>query len=356
MSKISFGIVGSGWRTDFYLKIAKELPDLFEVCGVVTRSEEKAKNIEALWGVKGFRSITDLLMLTSPCFVVVSVPWDVAPVVTKELTEKGVAVLTETPPAPDLEGLIEINRLTKNGAKIQVAEQLHLQPLHAARIAIANSGKLGRPSEAQLSVCHGYHAISLMRKLLGIKFENARISAHKFVSPIVGGPNRFGVPEQEKLVDSVQVIAQLDFGDKLCVYDFVEDQYFSWIRSRRFLVRGDRGEINDCSVRYLKDFRTPITFDLKRLNAGENGNLEGHYLKGILAGEEWVYNNPFIPGKLTDDEIAVASCLLKMNHYVSSGEEFYSLADGSQDHYLSMEIERALSTNETVTTQSQPWS
>lgn len=198
--------------------------------------------------------------------------------------------------------------------------------------------------------------MSLMRKLLGIRYENARISACSVVSPIVGGPGREGDPKEEKVEASRQVIARLDFGDKSGVYDFADDQYFSWIRSQHLLVRGDKGEINDATVRYLKDFRTPITFDLKRVNAGENGNLEGLHLNGILAGEEWIYTNPFRPGKLTDDEIAIASCLQKMDQFVKSGQEFYSLAEASQDHYLSMMINEAVRTNTAVRTESQPWS
>jgi predicted dehydrogenase len=199
MSKIVFGIVGVGWRADFYLRIARELPDTFEVCGVVARKDCKGKEIEKAWGVKTFRTIEDLLSQTNPSFVVVSVPVEAAPAAIEELSQKGAAVLTETPPASDLWGLIDLNRLMESGAKIQVAEQYHLQPLHAARISIANSRKLGRISQVQLSVCHGYHSMSLMRKLLGIQFENAQISAYKFISPIVEGPERNGAPKAERM-------------------------------------------------------------------------------------------------------------------------------------------------------------
>ncbi len=37
--KIVYGLIGSGWRAEFYLRIAKALPEAFEVCGVVSRSE-----------------------------------------------------------------------------------------------------------------------------------------------------------------------------------------------------------------------------------------------------------------------------------------------------------------------------
>ena len=109
---------------------------------------------------------------------------------------------------------------------------------------------------------------------------------------------------------------------KLGIYDFTGEQYFSWICSSRVLVCGERGEINN-TTKYLKDFKTPIEFELRRQNAGENGNLEGLYFKGVLAGEEWIYKNPFIPARLTDDEIAVATSLKKMAEYVQTGKSFY---------------------------------
>src|SRR3712207_2534785 len=101
--------------------------------------------------------------------------------------------------------------------------------------------------------------MSLIRKFLGLQFENAVITAHRFVSPIVAGPTRQGPPQAENIVAATQTIAYLDFGDKLGVYDYASDQHRSWIRSPRVLVRGDRGEINNTRIRYLQDFSTPIT-------------------------------------------------------------------------------------------------
>lgn len=353
--KIVFGIVGGGWRSEFFLRIAKELPQRFEVCGVVTRSESKGLEIENRWKVKTCRTVDELLRHTSPSFVVVSVLRDAAPGFIKELSSKGVPVLAETPPAPDLEGLLELNKLTRPGARIQVAEQYHLQPMNAACIAIANSGKLGEINQVQLSLCHGYHAVSMFRKLLGIKFENAVISASTYTMPIVAGPTRFGLPEKETVKESSQTIAFFRFGDKLAVYDFSSDQYFSWIRSKRLLVLGERGEIYDSGVKYLKDFLTPVEYELKRMDAGEYGNHEGYYLKGLLGGEEWLYKNPYIPGKLSDDEIAVAACIEKMALYVKGGPEFYSLAEASQDHYLAMTMIEAARTGTSIATRTQPW-
>ncbi len=355
MDPIRFGIVGGGWRTLFYLRVAHELPARFQVEGMVVRDVAKGQALEAKWGVKTYRTLDELLHASSPRFMVVSVPWATSPQVLRMLAEHALPALAETPPAPDLAGLVALYELAQGGARIQVAEQYHMQPLHAARLAIVQSGRLGSVTQAQISAAHGYHGVSLIRKMLGITYENVTIRARKFVSPIVNSPDRSGPPEWEQTVQSQQVIAQLDFGDKLGIYDFTGDQYFSWIRSLRLLVRGERGEINNTTVRYLADFLTPITLELRRQNAGEDGNLEGYYHKGILAGDQWIYTNPFVPARLTDDEIAVATCLVRMDHYVAGGPDFYSLAEASQDHYISLLIEQALTSSEVVSTTTQPW-
>ena len=354
-SKIIFGIVGSGWRAEFFLRIARELPNRFQVCGLVTRSEEKAISLENTWGIKTYRTIDDLLKFTTPSFLVVSVPGDIAPSIITELASKGIPILTETPPAPDVAGLIELNKLTKLGAKIQVAEQYHLQPMHAARIAIVDSGKLGEISQVQVSFSHGYHAISIIRKLLGIKFENAKINALNLISPFVAGPGRNGLSEQETQLDALQELALLQFGEKSAIYDYSQDQHRSFIRGNRILIRGNRGEITNKEVRYLKDFHTPIEYELIEKSAGLDGNIEGYFIKGVIGGEQWVYLNPFIPAKLSEDEIAIASCLEKMETYVKGGPAFYSLAEASQDHYLWMMIKKSVLAKETVLTETQPW-
>lgn len=356
MDPIRFGIVGGGWRTRFYLQVARELPDRFQVTGMVVRDAAKGQALEARWGVKTYRTLDELFNASELRFVVVSVPRTVAPAIMRTVAERGIPVLTETPPADDLPGLIALYEdLTRLKAKVQVAEQYHLQPLHAARLAIARSGKLGTVTQAQVSVAHGYHGVSLIRKFLESGFEPVTITARSFEAPLIAGPGRGGPPEREQRITSKQVIAFLDFGGKLGIYDFTSDQYRSWIRTPRLLVQGERGEIQNTRVHYLKDFRTPITFDLVWQDAGEAGNLEGYYHKGVLAGSEWVYKNPYIPGRLSDDEIAVASCLTGMDTYLAGGPDFYSLAEAAQDHYLSLLIEQALASSETVNSVLQLW-
>ena len=352
---INFGIIGAGWRAEFFLRIAQELPETFQVRRMLVRNPEKAAQAETAWNIPTVQTLDALLHDADLDFVVVSVPWVVSPTMLRELADRNMPALAETPPAPDLDGLSALHELTERSAKIQVAEQYQFQPAHAARLAIAQSGKLGTVSQAQVSAAHGYHGINLLRGLLGVEFDEATIRAREFKSPIVEGPGRDGPPTQEATISSRQTVAYLDFGDKLGTFDFTGDQYFSWIRSSRILVRGDRGEINNTTVRYLKDFQTPIESTLRRLNAGEDGNLEGLYFKGILLGDEWLVRNPFALGRLTDDEIAIATCLQKMAEYINGGPGFCSLAQASQDHYLGLMIDQAVQSGEAVHCPRQVW-
>ncbi len=351
----TFGLIGSGWRAEFFLRVAAALPERFQIGGAVVRDAAKGHAFAATWGVPTYRSLDELLRATPLAFTVLSVPRAVAPVMLRELAERDVPALTETPPALDLNGLHAVWQLVEGGARIQVAEQYLMQPLHAARLALVQSGKLGTVTQVQASVAHDYHGVSLLRALLGVGFANATITARTFTSPLIGSPNRQGPPRAEQVVSASQVIAQLDFGNKLGIYDFTNEQYFSWIRTLRLLVRGDRGEISDGEIRFLQAFDTPITLTLHRMDAGENGNLEGYYLKGILAGSDWVYRNPFAPARLSDDEIAVATVLDRMAAYVAGGPACYSFADAAQDHYLSLAIREAAQTGHPMTTTTQPW-
>jgi len=353
----SFAIVGGGWRARFYMRIAKAMPDRFRIHTMLVRNEEKGKAIEEQWGIVTVRTMEELITQAEYYnFVVVAVAKGVAKEVISKLAMHKVPVLVETPPSTDLAGLIALYDSLPNKAQIQIAEQYLYQPLHAARINLVRSGKLGNISQVQMSVAHEYHGISLIRQLLNVGFEEVTIRGEQIKSLIVRGPSRDGEPETGELVETSQQLATLRFGDKLAMYDFTRDQYFSWIRRSRILIRGSLGEIVNEDASYLLDFATPVHIDLRRVDKGHGGNLEGYYHKGIIAGEQWLYLNPTAPARLSDEEIAIATSLLKMDDYVSGASgSFYSLADAAQDQYLSLLMLEAIETGETVVSTRQPW-
>ncbi|WP_405107515.1 Gfo/Idh/MocA family oxidoreductase [Paenibacillus sp. FSL K6-1217] len=355
MGIIRFGLVGGGWRAEFYLRIAKALPERFAIAAMYVRNKDKAEELKRIWGVEVYTSLDLFVAAGGYSFAVICLKREAGKDYILRLAAEGIPLLAETPPAPDLEQLLQLWNKLDRSAVVQIAEQYMYQPMHAARIRLVRSGRLGRISQAQVSVAHGYHGISLIRKLLDVRFEKAAIRAQSFGSAIMKGPQRSGPPLAEELIQTGQTLATLDFGDRLGVYDFTRDQYFSWIRACRLLVRGERGEIMNDEISWLQSYDTPVYTKLRRIDAGHGGNLEGLHLRGIMGEGEWLYRNPFIPARLTDEEIAIAECLVRMQQHVEGGPSFYSLAEGCQDQYLALLMEQAAASGETVLSVAQPW-
>lgn len=353
----SFGIIGgAGFRANFFIRIAEACPHLFRVCGIVGRDKSKIERAGKTHGLSTFDSLDSLLKQEKPDFMVVSVSPSVCGEYLIRLHELGIPALTETPPATDLASLQKLHdQLTSKGARVQVAEQYQFQPMHAARFQIVESGGIGNISQATVSISQSYHGLSLMRRMLSVGFSAVRVRGMSFKSSFLNGPSRSGPPPEEKLVDTERKIAWLEFGDKLGIFDFTNNQHRSYIRSNNISVWGERGEIFDDRVTQLADYKTPLYLDMKRIIKGEYENLEGHYLEGVLVGERWVYRNEFIPARLYDDEIAIATCMMKMVDYAEGGPSFYSLAEASQDVYLGILIDQAIQSGEAVESVDQPW-
>jgi predicted dehydrogenase len=330
--------------------------DAVQVVGIVSRSAEKRAALESQWHVRCFDSAAALLDALAPDFLLLSVSGNATAGVLKDVFSLGAPVLCETPPGSSLAELLDVNEAArKNNARAQVAEQYWLHPMHAARLQAIESGLIGAPSYAQVSVNHSYHNMSLIRKFLGIGYENAEIRASAFASSLVGGPGRSGDPESEKLVEREHGLALLDFGGRKALFDFEADQHRSWIRSSRVLVRGERGEIADSSVVHLKDFLTPVREELRRVETGGEDDFEGRHLKGVMLGDSWLFRNPTAPARLSDEEIGQARILLGMKAFVETGTDIYSLAEASQDAYLALMMKDAAMTGKPVRTETQPW-
>lgn len=343
MEPVPFALVGSGWRAAFFERVATALPEQFRITGRYSVR------------LPGAAGSLDELVAGRPVFVVLAVPREATPALLSELTERAIPVLAETPPAVDIHGLRRLAPLAKAGPRIQVAEQYRFQPLHAALLAIAAGGRLRTIGQVQASVAHGYHGIDLIRRFLGVTYEPVTISARRFVSPVVAGPDRAGPPAEARTIADSQVLATFDFGDRLGILDFADEQYFSKIRALRLLIRGQRGEIDGRDVRWLNDDGTHARVSLERHDTGHDGNLEGLYLEGITAGAEWVYRNPFGSARLTDDELAVATCLARMPEALDGGPDVCSLADAVHDRYLDLLVEQAIQTRTVVRAEGHLW-
>ncbi|WP_176082654.1 Gfo/Idh/MocA family oxidoreductase [Martelella sp. HB161492] len=356
MAPIQFGVVGSGWRAEFFLRAAKALPAHFSVAGIVTgRDAADRKALSDTWQTPVFATIDDLLTATKPAFAVLSVKREAIFARMAELAWANMPILAETPPAADLDGLKRVHDLVQAGAKIEVAEQYFLHPVLTAMRTLIGEGMIGTPSYAHVSIMQTYHGISMMRKLLGIGFENATVTATRVSLPVVKGPGRYEQPAQYEVIPADQTIATFDFGNRIGLYDFADSQHRSRIRAPRITVRGERGEITPERLDHLLDERTPLSLPLIRRDTGHFVNFEGYRHAGITAGDRWVYQNPFADVSMADDEIAVATCLLNMRRYVEDGISSYSFAEAAQDCHLANAMAQAAESGRPVTTTDQPW-
>lgn len=353
---VRFIVIGYGWRADFFYRIAKELPEQFEICGAVLRTPERAAQVQAERGVFATSSLEEALA-TKPDFAVLCVPRAIVKDYLIKLMKADMPVLCETPPGSNVQELNELwQAKEKYQGKIQVVEQYFLQPLYASLLNIIGSGVIGEVSNVSLSALHGYHAVSMFRKLLGTGFEGCSISGRRFSFPVTASGSRGGADTSGNIKTADRDLAVFEFDSgKAALMDFSGEQYHSLIRTRRLNIQGLRGEINDMEVRYLNQKNEARLSSLQRLDEGLYNN-SGWYHRGMIFKETMVYENPFPGARLNDDEIAVADCLKHMGDYVRTGEDFYPLQEALYDTYLAFLMEEAIQTGETLRTVPQRFS
>jgi predicted dehydrogenase len=302
-------------------------------------------------------SAEELVRKTRPDFVMTAVPTSVNPQVVTALVELGTHVLCETPPATDAAGLRELWDAVGARQLVQVAEQYLLYPGHTARRELVRRGLLGEPTSVQVSSTHGYHAVSMIRGLLGVGFDPVKVLASTFTAPLVDPLTRMGWTDEASPKAAKTVLATLDFGGRSGLYDFTDNQWHNQLRARRIVVRGSHGEIVDDAVVRLAGARTIVRSVLVRSQLGYDLNLDGFDTEHISLGDEVVYRNPFLGCRLMDEEIAIATLLCATGAWArDEGAPPYPLAEGCQDHLISLAIDEAADTGANTVTGLERWS
>ena len=353
----SIAVIGAGWRAQFFIRLAKMMPEKFELVGVVARREDVRSALNLEFGVQTFSSVSQLLSHKKPDFAVSSVSWDANPGIVDELVKAGVHVLSETPPAPTFEALQELWKQVGSSGMVQVAEQYLFLPGHAARLAITESGAIGKIGSVEISSTHGYHAVSIMRGFLKPGFEPTTITARQFEAPLVDPLARAGWNDDLSPKNAKTTISLIDFGaGKSGLYNFVDNQWHNQLRHRRIVVRGSRGELVDDSVIRLTDGPAITTSRIERYQLGYDLNLDGYDTEHLSFDGKVVFKNPFTGLRLMDEEIAIAQLMCKMAEWLDGKAGApYPLAEACQDHLISLAIDESIATGKNVTTQKQAW-
>ena len=352
----TFGVVGSGWRAEFFVRLAALLPDRLTLVGAAVRRAETAEEVGARWKTSVYLSPQELVSRQRPDFVISSVPWLANPDVLMALVDSGVSVLSETPPAPDADALRRLWAAVGDRGLVQVAEQYLLMPGHAARRTLVGRGAIGLPTSVHVSSTHMYHAVSMMRGLLGAGFDPVRVHASRFNAPLVDPLVRDGWTGDENPKPAATTLATLDFGGVSGLYDFTDNQWHNQLRLRRIVIRGSHGEIADDTVVRLAGPRTILRSTLVRSQLGHDLNLDGYDTEHISHDGEVLYRNPFVGLRLMDEEIAIASLLTGTGAWArDEGPAPYPLAEACQDHLLALAVEESAETGASIATGVEPW-
>lgn len=352
----SMVVIGDGWRGEFFCRVAQAVPQWLQVSAVVGHHSDRLERLAKTYGVRVGADMAVLDEVPSD-FVSVAVSWSATPGLAVDLAKRGKYVLCETPPAPDMEGLRRLWDETHDCRElIQIGEQYYRMPGHASRLAVLRQGALSTVNSVQIASTHLYHAVSLMRCYLGIGRVAATVNARVFTSPMINPLQRDGWtvdPEPEPIAST---LATVDFGDgRYGVYDFVDNQWWNPLLSRRVVVRASLGEMVDDTVLRWVD-GTPVTSHIEYRRLGRDMNLEGNEVASASFDGNVVYRNPLPGGRLSEDDLAVADHLVAMGRYArGEGDAIYSLADGMHDHAIGLAIEASVRSGQDVRVEDEPW-
>ena len=116
------------------------------------------------------------------------------------------------------------------------------------------------------------------------------------------------------------------------------------------------GEICDDHVVRLADPTTPVTSPLVHRRTGIDLNLEGNELDHISFDGRVVYRNPFPGARFSEDDLGVALLLDRTGAWArGEGPAPYPLAEGLQDHALSVAIQESAASGREVRVGGEPW-
>jgi hypothetical protein len=323
---ISFVIIGSGYRSEYYGRVVKTYPNLFSAM-FLCRSEEKVRLVTQHTGIPATTD-PDKALSIKPDFVVVAVDREHVADVTREWVLRGYPVVAETPVGSSIEKLENLWQLKESkNAKIVCCEQYHRQPLLANGLSFISSGMLGKPTTGYLSLVHDYHASSLLRRMLMTNGEKYVLHGERREGPVIETDSRLCASYDGHTQNEVRDIVHIDYeSGKTAIYDFASVEYRSYIRSRHLTVRGERGEWSDRILYYLDQNNNPQRKLLMPDLPEKYRILDTQSLRDIR--RTW---QPELQLDTLQDEYAIATLLLDMKDYLDKGKSPYPLNEALDD-------------------------
>ena len=217
--KRTVSIIGGGWRTACWIKVLNGLSEGYIIKKVYCRNEEKRKTLQRTYNVVVGDDYSEIFS-DKPGIVILCVSRESNIAVAKELVKNGLDVLCETPLFLSDEDFAEIE-IGANYGKLFVAENYPFHPIVRAYENIIESGAIGEVCGVNVSYCHGYHAASIIRGLLGVGTETPdEVKSVSFGDRYADIYYRNGkIPE--KINDYERTISFLRYGEKTAMKGMV---------------------------------------------------------------------------------------------------------------------------------------
>ncbi len=333
---LSYVIAGSGYRAEYFGRVARTYPDQFRAL-FLCRSQEKAALMKLHTGIEATIS-PEACLAFQPDFIVIAVDRGHVADTAEEWLRRGYPVVTETPVGDTVEKLRRLRQWERDGAKIVCCEQYFRYPILAAGLDAVHRGLIGQPSSMYISLLHDYHAASLIRKALQIPVgEPYTLRGSRRESAVTETDSRYGAILDGRTAQAARDTVFASFASgKEALYDFCPVQYRSFIRSRHITVRGSRGEWTDTTILRLDGENRPQrTFLLPDIPEKYRA-LDTQALRDKR--RNWLFE---LAPDTVQDEFAIASILMDMGDFLAGGPSPYPLEEALEDAYFWLLLNRA---------------
>ena len=173
MRKLRIATIGVGpiahARSSSYIDTIVKLHDHYELCAFCDRSAHRLREAGETYGVKAqYTRLDEMLAQEKPDVVIRLTPKDSTVPLCLTALEAGVHLINEIPIASTLaqaDALIEA--ASRNGVKMEIAENVWVWPEEKLKRQIARAGLLGTVTHGRFHYpCGTYHGLSTIRKIL----------------------------------------------------------------------------------------------------------------------------------------------------------------------------------------------
>ncbi|AHB49835.1 hypothetical protein W911_01620 [Hyphomicrobium nitrativorans NL23] len=307
--KIRIGIVGAGDRIKrIYIPALKATSDRIEVVGVTSRNLSTAQKLANETGWTAYPDPARMLEEGAPDLVLASVSPHANDGTYKQLLALNRPLLLETPFCWSLRaGRKLLRRIRAIKENVGVAEQFPYTPLAQLQKKVIDLGCIGVPEAAvNQFLDYDYHGMARLRAALGRSDDVITVSATRIVLDTSRGRGSRVWDDATFKYRSGSVLKhQFSPGNDVAVTR----------GPTGFYVYGSEGSLTDATLLFSEGEGRTLSKEVQRIE--QYGRLQELTVDTQLGPVVW--KNPFIHHDLDDEQIAVASLVLRMAEAVSYG-------------------------------------